>query len=134
MTVTTKIENPVLTAGVFNASLVISPQNNSRDLLSSGRWDHFKKVEARFIPRRKKLGSFCNPCLAVIYLSPWLLCRFDLAARAISISRRIASERDGLSFCSLAQFSTAILVADGSRKVKTGSWPVAGRPLFLCIT
>ena len=26
--------------------------------------DHFKKVEARFIPRRKKLGSFCNPCLA----------------------------------------------------------------------
>jgi hypothetical protein len=43
MTVTTKIENPALTNGVFNASLGISPQNNSRDLLSSGRWDHFKK-------------------------------------------------------------------------------------------
>jgi hypothetical protein len=37
MTVTTKIKNPALTAGVFNASLVISPQNNSRDLLSSDR-------------------------------------------------------------------------------------------------
>jgi hypothetical protein len=95
MTVTTKIQNSALTAGVFNASLVISPQNNSRDLLSSDRWG--SKVEARFIPRRKKLGSFCNPCLAVIYLSPWLLCRFDLAARAISISRRIASGRPGLS-------------------------------------
>ena len=32
-----------------------------------------------------QLGLFCNPCLAVIYLSPWLLCRFDLALRALSI-------------------------------------------------
>jgi hypothetical protein len=38
-----------------------------------------------------------HPCLAVIYLSPWLLRRFGLAARAISISRRIASGRPGLS-------------------------------------
>jgi hypothetical protein len=33
------------------------------------------------------LDSFCNPRLAVIYLSPWLLCRFDLAARPILIDR-----------------------------------------------
>ena len=31
-------------------------------------------------------------CVAVIYLAPWLLCRFDFAVRAISMSRRIASE------------------------------------------
>jgi hypothetical protein len=30
----------------------------------------------------------------MIYFSPRLLCRFDLVVRAISISRRIASERE----------------------------------------
>jgi hypothetical protein len=34
---------------------------------------------------------------AVFYFSPWLLCRFDLVVRAISIRRRIASGRPGLS-------------------------------------
>jgi hypothetical protein len=34
--------------------------------------------------------------VAVDYFSPRLLCRFDLALRAISIRRRIASEREGL--------------------------------------
>jgi hypothetical protein len=34
--------------------------------------------------------------VAIVYFSPRLLCRFDLAVRAISIRRRIASERKGL--------------------------------------
>src|SRR5262249_2026307 len=99
---------------------------------------HFKKVEARFIPRRKQPNwvRFCNPCQAVIYLSPWLLCRFDLVASAISISRRIASERDGLSLCCLAQVSIADLRSIGRRTVRVGSCPVAGRPRprFFCVT
>jgi hypothetical protein len=41
--------------------------------------------------RSSKLGSFCNTCVRVDYFSPRLLCRFDLAVRAISIKRRIAS-------------------------------------------
>jgi hypothetical protein len=49
-----------------------------------------------------KLASFCRR-LAVVYFSPRLLCRFDLAVRAISIRRRNASERQGLSFCCLAR-------------------------------
>ena len=53
----------------------------------------------------KKLGSFCITCVAVVYFSPRLLCRFDLAVRAISIGRRIASDREGLSFCFMADFS-----------------------------
>jgi hypothetical protein len=39
----------------------------------------------------------------LFYFSPRLPCRFDLAVRAISIGRRIASDRVGLSFCCLAQ-------------------------------
>jgi hypothetical protein len=35
----------------------------------------------------------------VVYFSPRLLCRFDLALRANSTSWRIASEREGLSGC-----------------------------------
>jgi hypothetical protein len=41
--------------------------------------------------------------VAVIYFSPRLFCRFDLAARAISIRRRIASEQQGLSLCCLVE-------------------------------
>ena len=44
-----------------------------------------------------KLGSFVIRPVAVIYFSPRPLCRFDLAVRAISIRRRIASGRPGLS-------------------------------------
>ena len=40
----------------------------------------------------------------------------------------MASERDGLSFCCVAQLSMADLSAGGSRSVSTGSRPVAGRP------
>jgi hypothetical protein len=52
----------------------------------------------------------------------------DFLFSANSIRRRIASEREGLSSCCLAQFSTANLMAGASRKVRTGSRPVAGRP------
>jgi hypothetical protein len=56
------------------------------------------------------------------------------AASASSISRRIASEREGLSFCCLAQFSMANRVLGGSRTVSTGSRPVAGRPGLFGVT
>jgi hypothetical protein len=42
---------------------------------------------------RPKLGSFRNTCMAAVYFSPRPLSRFDLAVKAISIRRRIASER-----------------------------------------
>ena len=38
----------------------------------------------------RKLGSFCNGAVAVVYFSPRLLCRFDLEAKASSIRRRMA--------------------------------------------
>jgi hypothetical protein len=69
--------------------------------------------------RRSRVNYFCRRSfLAVV-------------ARAISIRRRIASERDGLSLCCLAQFSIADLTVSGRRTVRTGSRPVAGRPGFL---
>jgi hypothetical protein len=40
----------------------------------------------------------------------------------------MASEQDGLSFCSLAQVSIADLRSIDSRTVRVGSCPVAGRP------
>jgi hypothetical protein len=61
-------------------------------------------------------------------------CLFVLLANAMSIRRRIASEREGLSFCCLAQFSIANLVLGASRTVRTGSRPVAGRPGFFGVT
>jgi hypothetical protein len=69
--------------------------------------------------------------VAVIYFSPRLLCRFDLAISANSTSWRIASEREGLSGCCFAQVSIADLSAGESRIAETGSLPVAGRPRFL---
>ena len=56
---------------------------------------------------------------------------FDPTVSAISIKRRMASEREGFSFCCLAQFSMANRVLGGSRTVRTGSRPVAGRPGLL---
>ena len=53
-----------------------------------------------------------------------------LTASANSIRRRIASERDGWSFCCLAQLSMAVLSAAGSRSANTGLSPVRGRPRF----
>jgi hypothetical protein len=72
----------------------------------------------------QQLGSFRNTCGGGRYFSPRLRCRFNLAVRAISIRRRIASEREGLSFCCLAQFSIADRVLGGRRRVRTGLRPV----------
>ena len=47
------------------------------------------------------------------------------------MSRRSASDRDGLSGWRLAHASTSAVNAGGARKVSTGSLPVAGRPRFL---
>jgi hypothetical protein len=57
-----------------------------------------------------------------------------LVANANSSRRRIASEREGLSFCRLAQLSIADRSGGGSRTVRTGSLPVAGRPGFFGVT
>jgi hypothetical protein len=60
--------------------------------------------------------------------------RFALAASANSTRRRIASEREGLSGCCLAQSSICNLSAGDSRTAVTGSWPVGGRPRFFRTT
>src|SRR5262249_6411959 len=52
------------------------------------------------------------------YFSPRLLCRFVLPVRAISIGRRIASEREGLSFCCLAHALVPVL----GREREENSW------------
>jgi hypothetical protein len=88
----------------------------SRLTLGSFRHSHRKDLE--FILRLSYLLVFCL---------------LALVASANSIRRRIASERDGSSFC-LAQLSIADLSAGGSRTVSTGSRPVAGRPGFFGIT
>ena len=48
-----------------------------------------------------------------------------LIAKAPSTSRRIASDREGLSFCCLAQLSISVLSAGGSRSasIGLGRWP-----------
>jgi NAD(P)-dependent dehydrogenase (short-subunit alcohol dehydrogenase family) len=53
--------------------------------------------------------------------------RFSLI-NAISIIRRIASDRDGWSGCCFAHSSTRAVSAGGIRKAVTGSCPVAGLP------
>ena len=59
---------------------------------------------------------------------------FAIADSANSIKRRIASEREGLSFCCLAQLSILDLNAGERRTARTGSCPVGGRPRFFRIT
>src|SRR5262249_43349833 len=62
-------------------------------------------------------------------------CALRLAAfMPRSIRRRRSSEREGLSGSWAAQASMAAIVAAGRRKVMCGSWPVAGRPRFFCVT
>jgi hypothetical protein len=70
---------------------------------------------------RDEIGFVLQFVSWVVYFSPRLLCRFDLLGRASSIRRRIASDREGLSFCCLAQVSIADRVPGGSRTVRTGS-------------
>jgi hypothetical protein len=82
---------------------------------------------------RRPAGSVCPPSDFTLWVvlpndqdrrceRPWSDRPLFLACAAIpsSISRRIASEREGLSFCCLAQFSIADLMAGGSRTVSTG--------------
>src|SRR5262249_20364349 len=57
-----------------------------------------------------------------------------LAFTPNSTSRRIATERDGLSGCCFAHASIADLSSGDSRIADTGSCPVAGRPRFFRIT
>ena len=51
-------------------------------------------------------------------------------AKPNSTSRRMASEREGVSFNLAAQASTRTLRSSGRRIAVTGSRPVAGRPRF----
>jgi hypothetical protein len=76
-----------------------------------------------------KLASFCNRRLAVVYFSPRLLCRFDLAVRAISIRWRIASEREGAALDAFSSenfdwqgFRTAVYLASGGNFVVPGGY------------
>ena len=81
---------------------------------------------------RRLVALVCRQRAEVYLLA--LVFFFNLLPSANSIRRRIASEREGLSSCCLAQLSIADVIAGGSRTVKTGSCPVAGRPRFFCVT
>ena len=56
-----------------------------------------------------QMGSFCN--ILSVHSSPRLLGSLDLVIRAISIRQRIASDREGLSCCCLAQLSMSVFLA-----------------------
>lgn len=90
-------------------------------------------ISARISSCTQKIQLLATPFVDGCYCSS-AFCLLALAASAYSISRRIASEREGLSFCCLAQLSILDLSADGSRTVRIGSCPVGGRPRFLCVT
>jgi hypothetical protein len=69
--------------------------------------------------------------VAVVYFSPRLLCRFDLAVRAISIRRRMASGRvNGMPSCldiHVSSFARSV----GCRRTSIGTpLPVGGGPRF----
>jgi len=85
--------------------------------------------------RIQRAGAFCEVSCSRLrgYLAP-VLCLLALQASANSIRRRIASEREGLSFCCLAQASILDVRLGGRRTARTGSRPVAGRPGFFGIT
>jgi hypothetical protein len=59
---------------------------------------------------------------------------FPPCLRPLSIRRRMASDRDGLSSWRLAQASTVLRDSGAMRSAISGSLPVAGRPRFLGIT
>ena len=74
---------------------------------------------------------------SIVIVNDYLAPVFGFSAlldSATSISRRIASDREGLSFCCLAQLSISALNPGGSRSASTGSCPVGGRPRFFRIT
>jgi hypothetical protein len=101
---TTHRNAPNALAGSGQMNAASCPKRvRSGDFVESDRCPLYLRKRTSF----GKLGSFCSTCIAFDYFSPRLLCRFDLAVRAISISRRIASEREGLSFCCLTRPSSS---------------------------
>jgi hypothetical protein len=78
----------------------------------------------RFVVRAWRSSTCRRGCFAVLLWS----------SEQSRSGGRIASEREGLSFCCLAQVSIADLTASGSRTVRTGSRPVAGRPGLFGVT
>ena len=84
--------------------------------------------------------SICWPARSMAFDVAFGLRRFMSCdpASPSSTSRRMASERSGLSVCLAAQASTFSRNSDESRIAVTGSRPVAGRPLFFrttfCVT
>ena len=94
--------------------------------LAEGNWLPFAKTRSNSTGAIDELSSKTT--------TTYLFRLLALAANAYSISRRIASERDGLSFCRLAHLSMASRVLGGRRTVRTGSRPVAGRPGLFGVT
>jgi len=80
--------------------------------------------------------SICWPARSMAFDVAFGLRRFMSCdpASPSSTSRRMASERSGLSVCLAAQASTFSRNSDESRIAVTGSRPVAGRPLFFRTT
>jgi hypothetical protein len=126
---------------------VLDELTGLHDLTQKREWKVEKQSHAMFGPARRESKAFKDlppvQCGEIFHADwvrfagtagPYLLPPlrlFDPTVSAISIKRRIASEREGLSFCCLAQFSMANRVLGGSRTVRTGSRPVAGRPGLL---
>jgi hypothetical protein len=81
------------------------------------------------------LRSIACPAISRAFDAPlWLPFRGGCdPASAISTKRRIASEREGAPV-SAAHLSIAAVSSAGSLMAETGSWPVAGRPLFFRTT
>jgi hypothetical protein len=80
--------------------------------------------------------SICWPARSMAFDAAFGLRRFMSCdpASPSSTSRRMASERSGLSVCLAAQASTFSRNSDESRIAVTGSRPVAGLPLFFRTT
>jgi hypothetical protein len=80
--------------------------------------------------------SICWPARSMAFDVAFGLRRFMSCdpASPSSTSRRMASERSGLSVCLAAQASTFSRNSDESRIAVTGSRPVAGLPLFFRTT
>jgi hypothetical protein len=98
-------------------------------LAASAEW----VVVSRSAPAVTVFASATAREVLIVIVNIYLASEFGfspLIANATSISRRIASDRDGLSFCCLAQRSMSDLNAGGSRSASTGLSPVRGRPRF----
>jgi hypothetical protein len=83
------------------------------------------------IPRRRRAQQDAGGSIVKVkaYLAV-VLGFLALIANANSSSRRIATDREGLSFSCWAHLSISALNAGGSRTASTGLSPVRGRPRF----